>query len=688
MSLYAGLSFWTSALSIILGSFVFLKNRRGAVNRTFGLLSLSIAFWSLGLGLFLSSLTRGQALFWGRMSHVGAILIAPSFVHFAFALLYLDRKKRKALIPLYLFSIALLSVSFSSHFIYDALPKLSLRYYYVPGILYHFFTLFFLICVVYAIWWMFSIYRQVSGFRRNQLKYALLASIIGFSGGATTFLLVYDIPVYPFGMSFMFFYAILTTYAITKYNLMNINLVARGWSIFICYLTMFSMFIIVLLPYVKNHIVLLNSFIIASIAIAPLFYRYLLKHLLPVLDKSIFKNTVGYLDDLRRLFGENREQFTTSQVASTLVRGIAKVMGLDSASLLLYNKYRSVYTPHAEVGLGEVITLEPFGSPSVPDNSNFIKRLKGVKEPIVRDEIRHHLSSKEYDDITTAMDKFCAEISFPVFAGEGLVGVLNLGKKPKGEMYHHQDIESIKEILEAASTHLSHTRFMENRASFSRKLSHDMKNLFQRGINTAMGNLIRAKDEETRNKSLNELNRQLAFLEKTLYDNFDLVSILERVVRNSFEVRPLHIKPVILSSCGLYKAPCDELGLYIKTEIPDSLPKVLINEEDMTKVFNNLFDNALKFTREGGIAIKAEQKDKDVLIEFLDTGCGIDKDEIEDIFEPKTNRPDNMHEGTGLGLVIVKDVIKAHKGKIWVESEQGRGATFYFTLPSAPKEVK
>lgn len=126
---YTSLSFWTSAISLILGGLVFFKNRHGSINRTFGLLSFSIALWSLGLGLLLSSHEKEQALFWGRMSHVGAIAIAPFFAHFTFALLYLYKKKTKLLVLLYLFSLWFLSVSFSSRFIYDVRPI----YFFIKG---------------------------------------------------------------------------------------------------------------------------------------------------------------------------------------------------------------------------------------------------------------------------------------------------------------------------------------------------------------------------------------------------------------------------------------------------------------------------------------------------------------------------------------------------------------------------
>jgi two-component system phosphate regulon sensor histidine kinase PhoR len=102
------------------------------------------------------------------------------------------------------------------------------------------------------------------------------------------------------------------------------------------------------------------------------------------------------------------------------------------------------------------------------------------------------------------------------------------------------------------------------------------------------------------------------------------------------------------------------------------------------RVFINLINNALKFTPAGGrITISCMPEAGFVEIAVADTGCGMTPIELEKLFQEffRADNPVNREvRGTGLGLSLVKHIIETHKQKIWVESESGKGTTFYFTL--------
>lgn len=111
----------------------------------------------------------------------------------------------------------------------------------------------------------------------------------------------------------------------------------------------------------------------------------------------------------------------------------------------------------------------------------------------------------------------------------------------------------------------------------------------------------------------------------------------------------------------------------------------------MGQLFTNLVGNAIKFTPYGGsIKITSERIDKDIKISVIDTGCGIPSDSLEKIFgkfeQAKTIPTSGSPKGTGLGLTIVKEIVLLHGGKIWVESEIGKGSRFIFVIPME-KEV-
>jgi signal transduction histidine kinase len=100
------------------------------------------------------------------------------------------------------------------------------------------------------------------------------------------------------------------------------------------------------------------------------------------------------------------------------------------------------------------------------------------------------------------------------------------------------------------------------------------------------------------------------------------------------------------------------------------------------QVLSNLIGNSLKFTPPGGrIAVSATLRDDEVLFAIADTGPGIPHEHLSDIFSPYWQAKRTERLGAGLGLPIAKGIVEAHGGRIWVESEQGNGTQFYFTLP-------
>ncbi len=120
------------------------------------------------------------------------------------------------------------------------------------------------------------------------------------------------------------------------------------------------------------------------------------------------------------------------------------------------------------------------------------------------------------------------------------------------------------------------------------------------------------------------------------------------------------------------------------------LPTVTCNGSQMIQLFQNLISNAIKFrgAETPRIRIAAEHRDGEWLFSFRDNGIGIDpqyKDRIFQIFQRLHSRDE--YDGTGIGLALCMKIVELHKGKIWMESEEGKGATFYFTLPDREKTV-
>jgi signal transduction histidine kinase len=125
-----------------------------------------------------------------------------------------------------------------------------------------------------------------------------------------------------------------------------------------------------------------------------------------------------------------------------------------------------------------------------------------------------------------------------------------------------------------------------------------------------------------------------------------------------------------------------EKNLTIQVDIPEDL-LVYADRNRLHDIFINLLSNAFKFTPEGGkVSIIASQKGDDIFHEIRDTGIGIPEDKLQKIFEEFYQVEGNKYGGTGLGLSIARRVVEKHGGRIWVESQPGKGSVFYFTLPA------
>jgi two-component system phosphate regulon sensor histidine kinase PhoR len=130
----------------------------------------------------------------------------------------------------------------------------------------------------------------------------------------------------------------------------------------------------------------------------------------------------------------------------------------------------------------------------------------------------------------------------------------------------------------------------------------------------------------------------------------------------------------------------ERADLHLTIDLPPDLPLVLADLERVRQVITNLVHNAIKFTPAGGdVNVTGKAKGNEVIIGVHDTGVGIPIEDLPRIFE-RFYKADRARSGggTGLGLSIAKHIIQAHGGRIWAESVEGRGSSFYVALQISP----
>ena len=145
----------------------------------------------------------------------------------------------------------------------------------------------------------------------------------------------------------------------------------------------------------------------------------------------------------------------------------------------------------------------------------------------------------------------------------------------------------------------------------------------------------------------------------------------------------LKINSLVRQVVQRLQAQSDKKGLTLSVDIEPAAPDLVIDQYRIEQVLVNLVYNAIKFTDPGGvITISVKTRDNEIMVSVSDTGIGIPREELPRVFERfyKVNKARD-DEGVGLGLAISRHIITSHGGKIWAESEEGKGSTFFFTLP-------
>ncbi|MEK7384687.1 MAG: ATP-binding protein, partial [Elusimicrobiota bacterium] len=157
------------------------------------------------------------------------------------------------------------------------------------------------------------------------------------------------------------------------------------------------------------------------------------------------------------------------------------------------------------------------------------------------------------------------------------------------------------------------------------------------------------------------------------------------------DLRPLDLAGLLTQSVENHQPLAAEGNKTLVWSHGPSFPAVVADERWLGLVVDNLISNALKFTRPGGrVRLETQDKGEFLMVSVSDDGIGIPPQDREKIFERfyrASNRAEVNAPGTGLGLAIAREVIAKHGGKIWLESELGKGTTFHFVVPAARGEA-
>ncbi|HEC69144.1 MAG TPA: PAS domain S-box protein [Candidatus Omnitrophica bacterium] len=196
-------------------------------------------------------------------------------------------------------------------------------------------------------------------------------------------------------------------------------------------------------------------------------------------------------------------------------------------------------------------------------------------------------------------------------------------------------------------------------------------------LSKAVGSLSKEQEE-----FLSIARRNLKRLTNLINDLLDMSKLEAK--RMALNKRLSSIEEVVREAVSSFQHWADTKSIKLIQEVREGLPQVNIDPDRVLQVLNNLLSNALKFTPEGGEVKVSSFLEEDALkVIVQDTGAGIPQKDLPRVFDKFYQASFRTSEvtGTGLGLSIAKEIIELHGGKIWVESQEGKGAKFIFILP-------
>lgn len=235
-------------------------------------------------------------------------------------------------------------------------------------------------------------------------------------------------------------------------------------------------------------------------------------------------------------------------------------------------------------------------------------------------------------------------------------------------------------------------RLQTMRRDFISNLSHELRSPLAS---------LRAVVETLQDGALDDPPAAVRFLDRAEREVDTMTQMVEELTELSqiesgqirLRLAPVTIQEIAHVPLERSREQAERAGLELLVAIPDGLPPVLVDSERIQQVITNLLHNAIKFTPAGGtvtleasVAESGNSMPYELTVAVRDTGAGIPKQDLSRIFERfyKSDRARTRGRGgTGLGLAIARHIVQSHGGRLWVRSKEGKGSTFYFTLPLA-----
>jgi PAS domain S-box-containing protein len=292
-------------------------------------------------------------------------------------------------------------------------------------------------------------------------------------------------------------------------------------------------------------------------------------------------------------------------------------------------------------------------------------------------------NKKSYDELFLSDGKILERYSSPLIGSDDVY---------YGRIWYYRDIterkQAEKELIKAKEKAEESDRL---KTAFINNISHEVRTPLN-GI-LGFGHLI--MEEGLSEKEKQEYYKVLRDSSKRLQDTISDIMDISQLTADSIKPSPagVHLGQLMNNMLETTQLACAKRNILVTLKSPEQYDNLVLQTDGelLSKTLSHLLNNAEKFTSEGRITLGFEVKSKWVEFFVSDTGKGIAADKLDAVFEPFMQEDASVtrgHEGSGLGLTIARHVAELLGGKLWAESENGKGSTFFFSLPFVTAESK
>lgn len=710
--IYISSSLITSIGSLLLGSFVYLKDPKRLANQSYFFMSFSVALWSGSLFLCHTSLTQETAFFWNKLLHLGSIFIPLTFFHFILHLLGLLESRRKVLQFGYLYAFVLAVLLLTGHLIVGLAPKFDFRFWPVPGWGYPLFLLYFTFYAVYALWQVLMKERMAVGNRREQLKFIFIGVSIAFAGGATNYAYSYDIPIPPIGNLFVFSYVICLAYSIIKYRLMDISVVFTKLGIFVSvYTLVLGIPFLMTLQFPQERFLPMITMAVLATS-GPFVYIYLQKKA----EDRLLQEQRQYQATLIQASSGMGRIKELKMLLRLIVRIVTRAVKVEHTSVYVFDALKNEYV------LGASLTYDKkkIFPGQVLEQSPLIQMMMKDGRPILAEEIRQNIldtQDQRLKDLFSVILDLNAALIVPSIMDKRLVGFLVLGHKLSKKLFTQADLSVFIILANQSALAIENAQFYADMQKTQEQLFKAEKmatiGIMADGLSHQINNRLHAmgfiagdlkdtlsmKEEQLNHLGLKDLAQEFykgfSRLEENVVHGRNIVQGLMKYTRKGEEgfnaCDPLKVLQSALEMLQ-FKIRADEIDI-IKN-IPQEI-RVKANFTQLQEVFFNFIDNAYDAMMQRKEDLKEEGykpvlcinvcvEEEKVVIEFKDNGIGVKEEDLHKLFTPFFTTKLSSRKGTGLGLYVIRKIIEEnHQGQIKITSQHLDGTTFKIILPKA-----